>query len=98
MEEIDFSRLSKLNLDTHEGEDIDNYGFLYYYDRSYDKQPGTKQAERRLNVIERAAYNITTSSDPIIQELADKNEATVFATDNIPVSYTHLTLPTKRIV
>jgi translation initiation factor 3 subunit D len=83
LEEIDFNRLAKLNLDISEGEDLENYGFLYYYDRSYDKQPGTKQAERRLNVIERAAYNITTSSDPIIQELADKNEATVFATDNI---------------
>lgn len=83
LEEIDFNRLAKLNLDISEGEDLDSYGFLYYYDRSYDKQPGTKQAERRLNVIERAAYNITTSSDPIIQDLADKNEATVFATDNI---------------
>ena len=41
-EEIDFSRLAKLNLDTGEGEDLDNYGFLYYYDRSYDKQPGAK--------------------------------------------------------
>jgi translation initiation factor 3 subunit D len=83
MEEIDFSRLSKLNLDTHEGEDIDNYGFLYYYDRSYDKQPGAKTSERKLNVLDRAAYNVTTSSDPILQELADKDEATVFATDGV---------------
>jgi translation initiation factor 3 subunit D len=82
-EEIDFSRLAKLNLDTGEGEDLDNYGFLYYYDRSYDKQPGAKTSERKLNVLERAAYNVTTSSDPILQELADKDEATVFATDNV---------------
>ncbi|CAA9957451.1 hypothetical protein CFE70_001028 [Pyrenophora teres f. teres 0-1] len=82
-EEIDFSRLSKLNLDTHEGEDIESYGFLYYYDRSYDKQPGAKTSERRLNVLDRAAYNVTTSSDPIMQELADKDEATVFATDGV---------------
>jgi translation initiation factor 3 subunit D len=83
MEEIDFSRLGKLNLDTGDGEDLENYGFLYYYDRSYDKQPGAKTSERRLNVLERAAYNVTTSSDPILQELADKDEATVFATDNV---------------
>jgi translation initiation factor 3 subunit D len=83
MEEIDFSRLAKLNLDTGDGEDLENYGFLYYYDRSYDKQPGAKTSERRLNVLERAAYNVTTSSDPIMQELADKDEATVFATDNV---------------
>jgi translation initiation factor 3 subunit D len=83
MEEIDFSRLGKLNLDTGDGEDLENYGFLYYYDRSYDKQPGAKTSERKLNVLERAAYNVTTSSDPILQELSEKDEATVFATDNV---------------
>ena len=83
LEEIDFSRLMKLNLETGEGEEIDSYGFLYYYDRSYDKQPGAKTSERKLNVIERAAYSVTTSSDPILQDLAEKDEATVFATDNV---------------
>lgn len=34
-------------------------------------------------MLERAAYNVTTSSDPIIHELADKEEGTIFATDNI---------------
>ncbi|KAI9722692.1 MAG: hypothetical protein M1812_001623 [Candelaria pacifica] len=82
LEEIDFNRLAKLNLETSEGEDIENYGFLYYYDRSYDKQP-IKNVERKLNVVDRAAYNVTTSSDPVIQELAEKDEATIFATDNI---------------
>jgi translation initiation factor 3 subunit D len=82
LEEIDFNRLSKLNLDTDDGEDVDNYGFLYYYDRSFDK-PAVKSAERRLNVVDRAAYNVTTSSDPVIQELAEKDEATIFATDSI---------------
>lgn len=83
LEEIDFNRLSKLNLDTGEGEDIDDYGFLYYYDRNYDKQPGAPQSSKKLNVVERAAYNVTTSNDPIIQDLAEKDEATVFTTDNI---------------
>ncbi|KAM3077527.1 hypothetical protein ACMFMG_006865 [Clarireedia jacksonii] len=82
LEEIDFNRLVKLNLDTDDGEDIDSYGFLYYYDRSFDKQP-VKAAERKLNVVDRAAYNVTTSSDPVIQELAEKDEATIFATDSI---------------
>lgn len=83
LEEIDFSRLMKLNLETSDGEDIDNYGFLYYYNRSYDKQPGAKTSERKLMVLERAAYNVTTSSDPVISDLAEKDEATIFATDNI---------------
>ncbi|MCJ1358552.1 MAG: hypothetical protein MMC33_008552 [Icmadophila ericetorum] len=82
IEEIDFNRLVKLNLETSEGEDIDTYGFLYYYDRSYDKPP-VKNTERKLNVVDRVIYNVTTSSDPIIQELAEKDEATIFATDNI---------------
>jgi translation initiation factor 3 subunit D len=83
LEEIDFARLSKLSLDFEDGEELDTYGFLYYYDRSYDKQPGAKTSERKLNVLERAAYNVTTSSDPIIQELAEKDEGTIFATDSI---------------
>ncbi|GFF33606.1 eukaryotic translation initiation factor 3 subunit D [Aspergillus udagawae] len=82
LEEVDFNRLSKLNLEAPEGEDLDSYGFLYYYDRSYDKPP-VKNAERRLQAMERAAYNVTTSQDPVIQELAEKNEATVFATSDI---------------
>ncbi|EME49342.1 hypothetical protein DOTSEDRAFT_68200 [Dothistroma septosporum NZE10] len=83
LDEIDFNRLSKLNLDTGEGEDLDEYGFLYYYDRNFDKQPGAPTSMRKLTVLDRAAYNVTTSSDPVIQELADKDEATIFATDNI---------------
>ncbi|KAI3329819.1 eukaryotic translation initiation factor 3 subunit D [Ustulina deusta] len=82
LEEIDFNRLGKLNLDADEGEDIDSYGFLYYYDRSHDKHP-VKSAERRLTAIDRATYNVTTSSDPVIQELAERDEATIFATDSI---------------
>ncbi|KAI8953858.1 eukaryotic translation initiation factor 3 subunit D [Xylaria longipes] len=82
LEEIDFNRLSKLNLDADDGEDLDSYGFLYYYDRSYDKPP-VKSAERRLTAIDRATYNVTTSSDPVIQELAERDEATIFATDSV---------------
>ncbi|KAK6067226.1 eukaryotic translation initiation factor 3 subunit D [Seiridium cupressi] len=82
LEEIDFNRLAKLNLDTDEGEDIDSYGFLYYYDRSFDKTT-VKSGEKRLTALDRATYNVTTSSDPVIQELAEKDEATIFATDSI---------------
>ncbi|KAF4122571.1 translation initiation factor 3 subunit D [Geosmithia morbida] len=82
LEEIDFNRLGKLNLDGDEGEDLSDYGFLYAYDRSYDKPP-VKGMERKLTALDRAAYNVTTSSDPVIQELAERNEATIFATDSI---------------
>ncbi|KAL3476321.1 eukaryotic translation initiation factor 3 subunit D [Aspergillus californicus] len=82
LEEVDFNRLSKLSLQAPEGEDLETYGFLHYYDRSYDKAP-VKNAERRLQALERAAYNVTTSQDPVIQELAEKNEATIFAASDI---------------
>ncbi|KAI1847391.1 hypothetical protein JX265_005549 [Neoarthrinium moseri] len=82
LEEIDFNRLAKLNLDTDEGEDVESYGFLYYYDRAYDKTTA-KTGEKRLTTVDRATYNVTTSSDPVIQELAEKDEATIFATDSI---------------
>ena len=82
LEEIDFARLQKLNLEASKGEDLDSYGFLYYYDRIYDKPP-VKNTERKLNVVDRAAYNVSTSSDPIIQELAEKDDASIFVTDNI---------------
>jgi translation initiation factor 3 subunit D len=83
LEEIDFSRLSKLSLDTPDGDDLDSYGFLYYYDRAFDKQPGAKTSEKKLTVLERAAYNVTASNDPVLQELAEKDEGTIFATDSI---------------
>ena len=81
-EEIDFNRLTKLNLGTSDGEDLDDYGFLYYYDRSYDKPP-VKNAERKLQSLERAAYNVTTTQDPVIGQLAKEDEATIFATSDI---------------
>ncbi|KAH0411103.1 eukaryotic translation initiation factor 3 subunit D, partial [Aureobasidium melanogenum] len=83
LEEIDFNRLIKLNLDTGDGEDVEDYGFLYYYDRQFDKQPGAPTSFRKLNVVERAAYNVTTSHDPIIQELAAKDAASIFTTSDI---------------
>lgn len=82
LEEIDFNRLTKLNLDTDEGEDVDSYGFLHFYDKTYDKAP-PKGQDRKLTVVERASYNVTTSQDPVIQELAEKEAATIFATDSI---------------
>jgi translation initiation factor 3 subunit D len=82
LEEIDFKRLANLNLDTGVGEDLESYGFLYYYDRSYDR-PAVKNTEKKLNIVERTTYNVSTSYDPVIQELAERDEATIFATDTV---------------
>lgn len=81
LEEIEFNRLAKLNLEVGEGEDIESYGSLQYYDRAFDKT--STKMERGLAVIDRVHYNPTTTEDPVMQELAGKNAAQIFATDNI---------------
>jgi translation initiation factor 3 subunit D len=82
LEEIDFNRLAKLNLETDDGEDVESYGFVSFYDKQYDK-PAVKGIDRKLLIQERAYYNPTTSEDPVIQQLAEKDEAQIFATDSI---------------
>ncbi|CAG8598174.1 9604_t:CDS:2, partial [Acaulospora colombiana] len=66
LEEIEFNRLSKLNLDVEEGEDISSHGFLYYYDKSYDRV--TTKTERSLVPADRYRFFISASEDPIIEQ------------------------------
>ncbi|KAL0950124.1 hypothetical protein HGRIS_010120 [Hohenbuehelia grisea] len=81
LEEIEFHRLSKLRLEVDEPEDVDSYGRLFAYDKTYDRI--TTKTERPLQLVDRIKYNTTTSDDPVIQQLASKNTATVYTTDVI---------------
>ncbi|KAJ7098645.1 eukaryotic translation initiation factor 3 subunit D [Mycena belliarum] len=81
LEEIEFHRLAKLRLEVDDPVDLDSYGRLFAYDKSYDRI--TTKTERPLQPVDRIRYNTTTSDDPVIQELAAKNTATVYATDVI---------------
>lgn len=81
LEEIEFHRLAKLRLEVDAPEDIDSYGRLFPYEKSYDRI--TTKTERPLQLIDRIKYNTTTSDDPVIQQLASKGTATVYATDVI---------------
>ncbi|KAL1741523.1 eukaryotic translation initiation factor 3 subunit D [Schizophyllum fasciatum] len=81
LEEIEFHRLAKLRLEVDEPEDLDSYGRLFAYDKTYDRI--TTKTERPLQLVDRIKYNTTTSDDPVIQQLASKNVATVYATDVI---------------
>ncbi|KAG5519965.1 hypothetical protein PMAC_000242 [Pneumocystis sp. 'macacae'] len=81
LEEIEFNRLSKLSYEMDDGIDLETYGFLRYYDKSYDKI--STKAERSLQVIDGVHYNPTTTDDPVIQKLAMNNEARVFIIDSI---------------
>ncbi|PWZ03325.1 putative eukaryotic translation initiation factor 3 subunit 7 [Testicularia cyperi] len=81
IEEIDFVRLGKLQLSVDEPEDISTYGTLFEYDRSYDRI--TVKTSQPLSTVDRIRYNISTSDDPVIQEIAQKNDAKIFMTDSI---------------
>ncbi|BGP05072.1 Eukaryotic translation initiation factor 3 subunit D [Rhodotorula toruloides] len=83
LEEIEYSRLNKLRLevDLDEAETLSQHGFLYEYDRTYDRV-NTKN-EKPLQNVDRVRYNPTTSDDPVMQELAAKDRGRVFVTDNI---------------
>lgn len=72
LEEIDFSRLSKLRLDVPQPEDIATYGTLHEYDRSYDRIASVR-FEKPLQPQDRLRYNPTTSDDPILSDIASRD-------------------------
>jgi len=82
LEEIEFPRLSKLRLEVEEPETLESYGKIYAYDKAYDRTVNTKN-EKPLQIIDRIKYNTTTTDDPIIQQFANKDTATIYATDGI---------------
>uniref|UniRef100_A0A0M3JXP7 Eukaryotic translation initiation factor 3 subunit D n=1 Tax=Anisakis simplex TaxID=6269 RepID=A0A0M3JXP7_ANISI len=84
LEEMDFPRLAKLNwYNVEPGQDINGhrYGQLYYYDKSFDRV--TVRTEKPLQRCGGTFYNLTTTEDPIIQQLAQEDAGNVFATDMI---------------
>ncbi|KAG9297961.1 hypothetical protein G9A89_018789 [Geosiphon pyriformis] len=81
LEEIEFSRLSKLNLDVDDGEDISSHGTLFYYEKSYNAI--STKTEKPLQQIERVRHFTGTAKDPIIEQLVKEDSAVVFATDTV---------------
>jgi translation initiation factor 3 subunit D len=70
-----------LNLSVDEPETLESHGTLQAYDKTFDRI--NTRVERPLEIIDRAWYNQTTSDDPIIAQLAEKQSAQIFATDAI---------------
>ncbi|KAH9482307.1 Eukaryotic translation initiation factor 3 subunit D [Psilocybe cubensis] len=81
LEEVEFHRLAKLRLEIDEPEELDSYGRLFAYDKSYDRV--TTKTEKPLQLVDRIKYNTTTSDDPVIQQLASSGIAKVYTTDAI---------------
>ncbi|EAU84462.2 eukaryotic translation initiation factor 3 subunit 7 [Coprinopsis cinerea okayama7 len=81
LEEIEFHRLAKLRLEVDEPDELDSYGRIFAYDKTYDRI--TTKTERPLQLVDRIKYNPTTSDDPVIQQLVSKNVGNVYTTDII---------------
>lgn len=81
LEEIEFHRLAKLRLEVDEPEELETYGRLFAYDKTYDRV--TTKTEKPLQLVDRIKYNPTTSDDPVIQQLVGKDVAKVYTTDII---------------
>jgi len=56
-------------------------GFVYQYDKTFDRL--SPRNSKPLQVIDRAIYIPTTTDDPMMEQLSERNAATVFATDSI---------------
>lgn len=79
IEDMDFPRLQKLSLPgVKEGEDIETYGVMEFYDKSYDRV--NIKNERPLEKFDRICHKVTTTDDPVIRKLS-KTRGNVFATD-----------------
>lgn len=78
-----FSELQKLSFEFRPGTDVETYGFVYPYNRQFDKN----QINAKLEPMDRSVYNPTTSEDPIMTKIAEGAaegvNAQYFATDAI---------------
>ncbi|CAN6616979.1 hypothetical protein TRVA0_006S03686 [Trichomonascus vanleenenianus] len=76
---IGFNELQKLSFDVSKGSLVESYGYVHTYNKNLDKP----QANVKLQQLDRIVYNVSTSEDPVIQELSTQNAGTVYATDSI---------------
>ena len=84
LEEIEFSRLSKLNLTVDQPEDMyvyshhafelrpltfsESHGSLQGYDKAFDRI--NTRLEKPLDILDRVRYNASTSDDPVINQVS----------------------------
>jgi translation initiation factor 3 subunit D len=81
IQDFEFSDLQKAGLLVTAPEDLKLCGSLLYYDESFDRV-GIRN-EKPLEKHDRSFFNVTTSDDPVIQELSAADDNHIFATDTI---------------
>ncbi|KAI9297601.1 translation initiation factor eIF-3, subunit D [Neoconidiobolus thromboides FSU 785] len=81
VEDIELNRIAKLSHNVIDPVDLSIHGQLYHYNKKFDK-PTTNDSLLKTN-NEELKYSLSTSEDPILQEYAKTEDATVFITDTI---------------
>eukprot|EP01135_Chromosphaera_perkinsii_P006193 Nk52_evm10s442 gene=Nk52_evmTU10s442 len=81
LEEIEFSKLTKLSYEVEDCEDLKMCGSLEYYDKSYDRT--TTKNVKNLQEVDRVFPRVTTSEDPVLRKFAQEKVGNIFATDVI---------------
>lgn len=87
LEQVPLPSLTKLQLPTDkkglpivpQPEELGSYGKLRWFDKAFDKV--TPKFEKELAKTRKTSYNVTSSDDPVLAELAKKKAGTIFATD-----------------
>ncbi|DAZ96637.1 TPA: hypothetical protein N0F65_005816 [Lagenidium giganteum] len=93
IEQFELSQLTKLQANIPNVTDLKECGSLLEYEYSYDRI--TSKSDRRLSRYDdRDFYYVTTTDDPVIEELATQGGARVFATDAI---LSHLMACTRSV-
>lgn len=93
VEQFELQQLTKLQANIPDANDVQWCGSLLEYDTTYDRI--TSRSDRRIHRYDdRDFYYVTTTDDPVIEELATKGEANVFATDAI---LAHLMASTRSV-
>ena len=81
IEEIEFSRLAKLQYGPEDPSTVTSCGQLHYYDKTFDKV--NVKAEKLLQVYPKFAMFPSTYQDPTIKRLMNENVGKVYGTDVI---------------
>ncbi|KAH3686664.1 hypothetical protein WICPIJ_002350 [Wickerhamomyces pijperi] len=76
--DIEFSKLTKLNFEVQEGEELSTSGSASAYNKKIEKSTNVA-----LRPIETVSSNKTASADPVIKKLQAANTANVYATDAV---------------
>ncbi|KAJ0404347.1 hypothetical protein P43SY_001467 [Pythium insidiosum] len=93
LEQFELQQLTRLQANVPDADDLRWCGSLLEYDTTFDRV--TSKSDRRITRFDdRDFFYVTTTDDPVIEELATSGEANVFATDAI---LAHLMASTRSV-